>query len=56
MVKLRPLTSCRMREEHARFYAAQLVLALEHLHSKQIVYRDLKVIEQQRDAYLDRDT
>ncbi|KAL0227370.1 hypothetical protein P9112_014694 [Eukaryota sp. TZLM1-RC] len=32
----------RFSVETARFYAAQIVLALEHLHSKNIVYRDLK--------------
>ena len=26
-----------------RFYAAELVLGLEHIHLKNIVYRDLKV-------------
>eukprot|EP01016_Furgasonia_blochmanni_P023787 TRINITY_DN2562_c0_g1_i2.p1 TRINITY_DN2562_c0_g1~~TRINITY_DN2562_c0_g1_i2.p1 ORF type:complete len:438 (-),score=141.84 TRINITY_DN2562_c0_g1_i2:293-1522(-) len=29
-------------EDQAKFYAAQMVLAIEHLHSKDIVYRDLK--------------
>ena len=32
----------RMREETAKFYAAQIVLGLEELHSHWIVYRDLK--------------
>ncbi|GIM03536.1 hypothetical protein Vretimale_8292 [Volvox reticuliferus] len=32
----------RLREEHARFYIAQIVLALEYLHNKGIAYRDLK--------------
>jgi serine/threonine protein kinase len=32
----------RFSENRSRFYAAELVLALEHLHSKKVVYRDLK--------------
>jgi len=32
----------RFPERVARFYAAELTLALEHLHSRDVVYRDLK--------------
>ena len=32
----------RLSEEHARIYLAEVLLALEHLHSKDIIYRDLK--------------
>jgi serine/threonine protein kinase len=32
----------RFSEERAKFYIAELILALEHLHDNDIVYRDLK--------------
>lgn len=32
----------RLSEDQACFYTAQMVLALEHLHSRDIIYRDLK--------------
>lgn len=35
-------TSKRLSEAHARFYACQLALAIGDLHSRRIIYRDLK--------------
>lgn len=35
--------SRQFSEERARFYAAELLLALDHLHSHDIIYRDLKL-------------
>ena len=32
----------RFLEQEVRFFAAEIILALEYLHSKKILYRDLK--------------
>ena len=34
----------RFSEERSRFYAAEIILALEYLHEMDIIYRDLKVL------------
>lgn len=34
--------SIRFSEQRAKFYLAEIILALEYLHSKDIIYRDLK--------------
>ena len=36
-------TDKQFSEERAKFYAAELILALEHLHQNDIIYRDLKL-------------
>ncbi len=32
----------KLTEDEARFYSAQMVLALEHIHARNVIYRDLK--------------
>ena len=34
---------CRLHEDHAKFYAAEICIAMNFLHERQIVYRDLKL-------------
>ena len=41
--RLMLLLTCRLAEDAARFYGAQVVDAFEYLHGREIVYRDLKV-------------
>lgn len=36
--------ACRLPEESARFYAAEVLLTIEYLHKQNIIYRDLKVL------------
>ena len=31
-------------EREVKFYAAEIILALKHMHDRKIIYRDLKVI------------
>lgn len=33
----------KLPEEHARFYSGEIILALHFLHSRGIIYRDLKL-------------
>ena len=46
----------KFTEERARFYMVQVLLALEHLHDKGIIFRDLKpdnvVIDEEGNAML----
>lgn len=39
---LRYVSRGRFSEERARFYSGEIILAIEHLHEHNIVYRDLK--------------
>jgi serine/threonine protein kinase len=36
------MSSCAKEEEKTKFYASEIILALEYLHNNGIVYRDLK--------------
>jgi len=42
-LKLHLTNAGRFTEERARFYAAEVLLGLEHVHSASIIYRDMKL-------------
>eukprot|EP00457_Paulinella_chromatophora_P002456 gb/GEZN01002461.1/.p1 GENE.gb/GEZN01002461.1/~~gb/GEZN01002461.1/.p1 ORF type:complete len:645 (-),score=124.53 gb/GEZN01002461.1/:421-2355(-) len=42
-LKFHLINAGRFSEKRARFYAAEVLLGLEHIHSKKIIYRDLKL-------------
>jgi len=46
--------SRRLPEDRMLFYAAEIVLAVDHLHEMGIIYRDLKVSERALRKRLDR--
>ena len=39
---MRQFQRCRMTEDESRFYICELVMAIEHIHSKGISFRDMK--------------
>lgn len=42
-LKFHLINAGRFTEKRARFYAAQVLLGLEHVHNHSIIYRDMKV-------------
>ena len=42
-LKFHLINAGRFTEKRARFYAAQVLLGLEHVHKLSIIYRDMKV-------------
>ena len=42
-LKFHLISAQRFTEKRARFYAAQVLLGLEHIHRMSIIYRDMKV-------------
>jgi serine/threonine protein kinase len=42
-LKFHLINAGRFTEKRARFYAAQVILGLEHVHSKNVIYRDMKL-------------
>ena len=42
-LKFHLINAGRFTEDRARFYAAEVLLGLEHIHSLGIIYRDMKL-------------
>jgi len=42
-LKFHLINAGKFSEKRARFYAAQVLLGLEHVHSKNVIYRDMKL-------------
>lgn len=50
-LKFHLINAGKFTEKRTRFYAAQVLLGLEHVHSKSVIYRDIKLENVQLDHY-----